>query len=114
VYFDASRELASIHLNSRAMTIVASPKTAPGSLSVPALAEDYRTFWSADYRERGYCYIFSDSQERPSPKPPPGILVIIDSDRDGSVDKSVLVSGEQWSSDGWGKHENVVPSSRGL
>lgn len=108
VYFNTSREVAIVDLNSHVITTIASPTGASGSFTVPDLTKNYWVFWASDYRERGYCYFFKDPMvisHGPTPAP---TLALIDSNRDGAIDKTISISGAQWDCDGWGDAKNVV------
>lgn len=109
VYLDASRELINVNLVTRAFHVVASPLVIAQSLHVPALTNGYQRYWTADYANRGYCYLFAPLT-KPPVGPTPLILALIDSDRDGKLDESRLVSGTDWITDGWSDPANHIQS----
>jgi hypothetical protein len=109
IYYDGSSELYELDLATRSQTLRASPTGTSSSLKVPELCNDYRRCWAADYAQQGYCYFFAPDMEHgvDSRRPVPRLLVLIDSDRDGRIDSSKLVSAKEWA-EYWGDTANFA------
>jgi hypothetical protein len=109
VYYDGSSELCEVDLATRTQTLRASPTGASSSLNVPELGNAYNRCWAVDYAARGNCYFFGTDMESPTDSrlPIPRVLVLIDSDRDGKVDSSKLISPEEWKAY-WGNRDNFA------
>jgi hypothetical protein len=86
-------------------TLVAVPSGGSGSvLTVPRLADNFTSVWSADHVTKGYVYFFVND-ESGSINP----LALIDANRDHAIDSWSSVSASQWISDGWATWANYVP-----
>ena len=109
IYYDGSSEVYEVDLATRAQMLRASPMGTAPSLKVPELSRDYNRCWAADYTQQGYCYFFAPDLEHgmDTGRPPSGLLVLIDSDRDGRIDSSKLISANEWASY-WGDTANLV------
>jgi hypothetical protein len=89
--------------------VLASPRSRPepGALFAPDLARTYHSISSRDHREQGYMlwlgtaqYDFVGEQDR--------TLVLIDGDRDGRFDRSMLLDSEGWAREDLSNSENYV------
>jgi hypothetical protein len=107
VYYNTSRELYMVDLDAKTQTLQAGPTASAPSLQVPALSDNYHRFWAADFSQKGYCYLFCPGFTSDGALPA-NVLVFIDSDRDGQIDSSLLVSPSAWDTDGWGDKANVI------
>jgi hypothetical protein len=108
VYFDRSREIYSLDVVRRTQSLVAGP-TASAPMQVPALTDNYKRYWSCDYKKRGYCYFFGADLGVIKKEGNPDFLVLIDADRDGKIDSSTIITGKQWTTDGWSDTANILP-----
>ncbi len=78
------------------LTFVADPRATASIPAVPQLVQRYTHVWSADHKSHGYVYAFvNDGHDAVSP------LVLLDADRNGTLDGSLVVPLAQWSADGW-------------
>ncbi len=78
------------------LTLVAEPRAAASIPAVPQLVQRYTHVWAADHKSRGYVYAFvNDGRDAVSS------LVLLDADRNGTLDGSLVVPLPQWSADGW-------------
>lgn len=109
VYFQTSRELALVDFVAGTTTVQASPVETANAIQVPALNTDYQSYWAVEYAQKGYCYFFKRDTKLPDGTLPL-ILVLTDTDRDGKVDTSQLITGAQWTNQGWGNVANLVPN----
>jgi hypothetical protein len=96
VQFWDSRDLYEMTLDSPAsLRLLASPTPKPGALTVPPLRRSFDQVWSADHVSRGFVYQLGTESPEPS-------LILVDADRDGRLDRYVLVSSAEWGESGWG------------
>ena len=83
------------------------PSGAPGALYAPDLARTYHSISSRDHREKGYMlwlgtamYDFSTDRDR--------VLVLVDGDRDGVFERSMLLDDEGWAREDLGNSKDYV------
>jgi hypothetical protein len=98
VQFVDSRAVYDVDLAAKPpkLTLVAEPRAAASIPAVPQLVQRYTHVWSADHKSRGYVYAFvNDGRDAVSP------LVLLDTDRNGTLDGSLVIPLPQWSADGW-------------
>lgn len=102
VYYDGSRAVSRINLVTGDASISASPTAQGDALVVPALASSFGFNWVADHVDKGYCYFLCNLPEASSVPPgSPLALVLVDSNRDGKLDSSSLLTVATWQSGGW-------------
>lgn len=78
------------------LTLVAEPRAAAVLPPVPQLAQRYTRMWAGDHKSRGYVYAFVNDEHDDVSR-----LVLLDADRNGVLDGSVVVPSAQWAADGW-------------
>ncbi len=103
VQFVDSRDVYELDFAAKPPTlaIVASPQSATTIPAVPQLRQRYTRAWAGDHKAKGYVYVLANDGQQ-------GVasLVLVDKDRDGKLDGSLLVSEAEWASGGWGAPAN--------
>lgn len=98
VQFADSRDVYDVDLAAKppAFKLVASPNAAASIPAVPQLVQRYTRVLSADHATRGYVYAFANDEHESV-----AALVLLDADRNGALDGSLVVPPDKWAADGW-------------
>ncbi len=102
VQFDDSGDVYSISLQNGSLSLVASPTAAGGVGPIPELGTFRHTnIEFNDHVGSGYVYIFGGRGGWLSPVNEPSTLVLLDGDRDGTIDSEQVLLPAQWDQQGW-------------
>lgn len=110
LWFEQSREVWSLNLETSACTRIASPATVVGQtwLSAPYLADATRG-WSGVESGAGYVYVFDKrAGDLPMEASQPSVLVLRDSARDGVIESATLYAASDLISAGWNQSAHWV------
>lgn len=107
VWYDGSRALARRDLLTGQMTALAAPTIGAAPLVAPELTVNFDSFYSADLQGKGYCYFFM-LRNIQSVSATTGLLVLVDSNRDGVLDSSAALTEALWESGGWGDPSIII------
>lgn len=107
IWYDGTRTFCRVDLASGVVTPQAAPSTLAGAITVTSLSNGYDTFYCCDYQNKGYCYFFVDHEPSTSGQLNQPV-VLVDSNRDGIVESSVLISASDWVANGWSNYAQVV------
>lgn len=99
VQFHDSRDLCDLTWSGTApeLRLVAS------ATSHPALRASFTSWWSRDHRARGHVVVLHDEALVDS------TFVLVDADRDGSVERTMSVTDAAWLSEDWADETNYNP-----
>jgi hypothetical protein len=95
VHFYDSGDVYRLRLATGELTLQASSTPGRGALHVPELADIYREVWGGDHRSLGHVYVLNEYGS-------PDAVVLIDGDRDGDIDGSVVADSATWAAMGLG------------
>lgn len=110
VQFHDSGDLYEAHVHTPArLTLDRVFSAAPSAEAAtePALAHVGGDRWDAHHKEHGYVYFLLTPGGMCSP--PEAMVVFIDHDRDGKLDRARLLEAEDWGSMGFGRSSNYHP-----
>jgi hypothetical protein len=71
--------------------------------ALPALQTSFTFSWSRDHKTRGIVYVFRDEDV------PNSTLVLIDQDRNKTIDSAIGVTDLEWTSGDWGSGSSYFP-----
>lgn len=100
VYFDDSREVWVLDVETRTWKKVAGPKDRT-VLLVPELAEDWKALKVRRHRSVGTMYVFSRDWKDTT-------LSLLDADNDGVPETHIILTTEQWGDQGFGDPASYV------
>lgn len=94
VYFDRSRQLCSVDARSGSLRVVVSPTAVEGALVEPGLLADWSSFSVREHVTDGYVTVARQGTDVGSEGA--SILLLVDSDEDGALDSTRVVSPATW------------------
>jgi hypothetical protein len=100
VWYDADKTVHRVNVATGTDVLCASPTTQSSGITIPQLTGNYDTFTSGDYVGKGYCLFCSQGTVSPDGSVAPSI-VLRDSNRDGTIDTSAVLTSASWIADGW-------------
>ncbi len=99
VLYSGSSKVYAVDAATGAQTLVASPTPIPGVLHQPSLADPWALCYVAKRIGEGFLYLFRVGGD--SFAEPPPVLVLRDSDENGTIDSSDILSAAQWQALGY-------------
>lgn len=95
VQFYDSRDLYKLECDTGTLTLAASPTgQSSGVITEPNLLSDsHSSYWQGEHNTHGYLYVFTQGGFIIEPS---STLVFFDSDKDGTLDGSLVLNGASW------------------